>query len=335
MRADDFRKTGRQRRDDPGRVIDRERRLGDVGQLFRITHVERRDIRFGLDQQDLALGKLAHRADRLGVAGMADHHDLEPVLVMALGLDMHLGDQRAGRVDIDHLAPLRLGRDGLGHAVGREDHGPVRRAFVQLLDEDGALLAQSVDDEAVVHDLVADIDRRAPFLQRHLDDLDRPVHAGAEAARRGEVEGKRGLFHRASPCGAHLGERQGRVKAGQPEYALGHRRENDVAAGLRHRDERQENAHRRAHDPRDHRDCVPQRRPGQKQRPDTPPRVPAPRPGKLRLAGREPWLVLRGLDPAAEPEVHHRAGRIANAGHDDQRPDRRRPAYLQGGKDDF
>ena len=36
---------------------------------------------------------------------------------------------------------------------------------------------------AVVHDLVAHIDGRAELLQRQLDDLDRPVDAGAEAAR--------------------------------------------------------------------------------------------------------------------------------------------------------
>ena len=40
-------------------------------------------------------------------------------------------------------------------------------------------VAQPIDDELVVHDLVADIDRCAPFLDRHLDDLDRAVHARA------------------------------------------------------------------------------------------------------------------------------------------------------------
>ena len=62
--------------------------------------------------------------------------------------------------------------------------------FVKFLDEDRAPGAQAVDDEVVVHDLVAHIDRRAPFLQRHLDDLDGPVDAGAEAARRGKIKGQ-------------------------------------------------------------------------------------------------------------------------------------------------
>jgi hypothetical protein len=55
---------------------------------------------------------------------------------VALGLDMDLGDQGAGGVDIDHLAaPASAGTD-FRHAMGREDHGAVIRAFVQLLDED-------------------------------------------------------------------------------------------------------------------------------------------------------------------------------------------------------
>ena len=46
--------------------------------------------------------------------------------------------------------------------------------------------AQPLDDVAVVHDLVADIDRRAVFLERALDDLDRAFDPGAEASRLGQ-----------------------------------------------------------------------------------------------------------------------------------------------------
>ena len=45
---------------------------------------------------------------------------------------------------------------------------------------------QVVDDEPVVHDLVAHVDRRAELRERLLDDRDRAVDAGAEAARIGE-----------------------------------------------------------------------------------------------------------------------------------------------------
>ena len=64
---------------------------------------------------------------------------------------------------------------------------PVRH-FGQLLDEHRALRAQVVDHEAVVHDFVAHVDRRAERFERALDDLDGAVDAGAEAARLGEQD---------------------------------------------------------------------------------------------------------------------------------------------------
>ena len=54
----------------------------------------------------------------LRMAAMAHHDHLQPVLVVALGLDVDLAHKRAGGVDIDHLPPLGLGRDGLGNAMG-------------------------------------------------------------------------------------------------------------------------------------------------------------------------------------------------------------------------
>ena len=134
-----------------------------------------------------ALRQLPHGAHGFGVARMADHHDLQSVFKMPLGLDMDLADQRAGGIDIDHLAPGGLGRDRFRHPMGGKDHRPVIGAILQLFDEHGALCPQPVDDIFVMHDLMAHIDRRAPFLQRHFDDLDGAVHPGAETARRGKV----------------------------------------------------------------------------------------------------------------------------------------------------
>ena len=108
--------------------------------------------------------------------------------MMALRLAVDLGDQRAGGIEIEHVARLAprpaptLARRGRR----RPPAGPVSGHLVELLDEDRALALQAVDHVAVVDDLVADIDRRAPFLQRHLDDLDRPVDTGAKAARRAQ-----------------------------------------------------------------------------------------------------------------------------------------------------
>jgi hypothetical protein len=65
--------------------------------------------------------------------------------------------------------------------MGAEDGNAAGRDLVELVDEMRALGAQPLDDVAVVHDLVAHIDRRTVFLDRPLDDLDRPLHPGAKA----------------------------------------------------------------------------------------------------------------------------------------------------------
>ena len=74
--------------------------------------------------------------------------------------------------------------------MGGEHYRPVVRHFVELVDEHGAQLRQPVDDEPVVDDLVANIDRRAEPLERELDDLDRPIDAGAKAAGCGDEHSK-------------------------------------------------------------------------------------------------------------------------------------------------
>ena len=58
--------------------------------------------------------------------------------------------------------------------------------FVELLDKTRALAFQRLHHMAVVHDLVAHIDGLAIFLERPLDDIDRPDDAGAKAPRLGK-----------------------------------------------------------------------------------------------------------------------------------------------------
>ena len=104
---------------------------------------------------------------------------------------MDLAHQRTGGIEIEQAAARRFGRHGLGHAMGGEDHRRIVRHLVELLHEDGAAMLQLLDDEAIVDDLMADIDRRAIAGQRLFDDLDRPIHSGAESARGGEQDAKR------------------------------------------------------------------------------------------------------------------------------------------------
>ncbi len=58
-------------------------------------------------------------------------------------------------------AAASLVLDGTRHAVGGEDHGGAVRHLVQLSHEDRPLLAQPINHEAIVHDLVAHVDGRA------------------------------------------------------------------------------------------------------------------------------------------------------------------------------
>jgi hypothetical protein len=100
-----------------------------------------------------------------------------------LRLVVHLRHQRAGRVEHGEPAPRRLVAHRARDAVRAEDHRRAVRDGVQFLDEDRPQGAQPVHDEAVVHDLVAHVDRRAEQRDRALDDADGAIDAGAEAAR--------------------------------------------------------------------------------------------------------------------------------------------------------
>jgi hypothetical protein len=114
---------------------------------------------------------------------MADQDQGPAFRHIALALVVDLGDQRAGGVEHRQAARRGFLLHTARHAVGAEDSDRKRRHLGEILDEDGALVLQAFDHVLVVDDLVADIDRRAIFLERALDDLDRPHHARAKASR--------------------------------------------------------------------------------------------------------------------------------------------------------
>ena len=60
--------------DDRAGLVDRERGLRDVRDLLGILELERVDVGLGLDEDDV-VGRLAHRALDLLVAGVADEDD--------------------------------------------------------------------------------------------------------------------------------------------------------------------------------------------------------------------------------------------------------------------
>ncbi len=168
-------------------VVHRQRRLRHIGELVRVVRHEGRGLLRGLDEAHRARRQLPHGAGDLGVAGMADQDDLAAAPEVDFGFAVDLGDQRAGRVDGDEIAPARLFRHRLRHAMGgKHDRRVGVGNLVQLFDEHRALLAQAVHDIAVVDDLVAHIDRLAVHGERPLDRVDGAHHPGAKAARRAQ-----------------------------------------------------------------------------------------------------------------------------------------------------
>ena len=127
---------------------------------------------------------------------MADQHDLAVLLAVEdLGLAVDLGDERAGRVELEEV-PRRAPPPAPTSATPWAEKitgWSVSGISSSSSTKTAPLALRLVDHVAVVDDLVADIDRRAEALQRQLDDLDRPVDAGAEAARRAEQDASGGL----------------------------------------------------------------------------------------------------------------------------------------------
>ena len=138
------------------------------------------------------MGSVPHRPLHLDVPRVTDQRDLHALAVEALGLDVDLGDQRAGGVDRPQLLGRRRLSHGRGHAVGAVDEQRTLGNLGGILDEDGALGPQALDHVPVVDDLVAYVDRRAEAIERLLDDLERPVDTGTEAARAGQLDAHAG-----------------------------------------------------------------------------------------------------------------------------------------------
>src|SRR3546814_12108167 len=91
--------------------------------------------------------------------GMSDEENVTTLRDQALGLAVYLGDERAGRVDIDQLPGLGGAWHALRDAVRGKDDGHAVGHLIQFLDKDGAPGSQVVDHELVVHDLIPDKDR--------------------------------------------------------------------------------------------------------------------------------------------------------------------------------
>ena len=136
--------------------------------------------------QDRRLGRLAHRPLDLLVAGVPDQDHRVALGRVAPGLDVHLGHERAGRVDRVQPARGRVRVHRRSHAVGGEDDRRSGRRLLLALDEHRTAFLELADDVRVVDDLLADVHRRAVVGERQLHRVDGAFDAGAVAARRGQ-----------------------------------------------------------------------------------------------------------------------------------------------------
>ena len=126
--------------------------------------------------------------------------------------------------DRSEASERTAGDDAVG---GEHDRGAVGH-LVELVDEDRAALLQVGHHPGVVHDLLAHVDRRAAQLERALDDLDRPLHPGAERPRPGQQ-------HRPLPAGGGpaLGDRGGRAQRAERGHPAGDHAGAEAAVGDR------------------------------------------------------------------------------------------------------
>ena len=140
-------------------------------------------------------GAFAARADHLVVVCVADEDDAVVLPGIALHFQVHLGDQGTGSVKDVQLLRRGFGPDAGGDAVGAEDGGGARRDGGDFVDKYRALLLKSLDHVAVVHDLLAHVNRLVEDLQRLLDDVNGPVHPGTKAARLGQDQPRQCHVH--------------------------------------------------------------------------------------------------------------------------------------------
>ena len=111
---------------------------------------------------------------------VADQYHVAPRASITNDFHVNLGHQRTGRIEHGKAALFRFFLDRARYAMRAENHGRAIRHFGEFFNEHRAHVLQPVNDKAVMHDLVAHIDRRTELDDRLLDDLDRPIDAGTE-----------------------------------------------------------------------------------------------------------------------------------------------------------
>ena len=177
-----------QHRNDFGRIIYRERSLSQKRQVVRVCRLKIACILGRFNQGHCALWHLPKGADDFGMARVSDKDDVPSGIDLPFGLPVDFRHQRTCRIEIIQATRLRVGGNGLGHAMRRKHDMAAVGNLIQILNKNGALCLQTVDDKAVVDYFVPHIDRAATLFERKFDDLDGAVYACTKTARGSEQE---------------------------------------------------------------------------------------------------------------------------------------------------
>ena len=165
-----------------GGFVQAQRGLGKIADAlgvgqFQIVHV------FQRLHQIAALRYFTQRADHFVMILVSDQDDAEAVARETHRFQMHFGDQRTRGVDHVQAALLGLAAYFGRHAVRAENRPRAGRYFVEFLDKHRARGAQLLHHVLVMHNFLADINRRAVQIERNLHYVDSPDDAGAETTR--------------------------------------------------------------------------------------------------------------------------------------------------------
>jgi len=128
----------------------------------------------------------ARRSASLFVAFVAHVDDAVPLAGAGADLVVHLGDEWAHRVDDVAATFASLAHHLGGGTVGGEHHRTAHGNLGDVIDEHDAELAESVDHDLVVDDLVVAVHRRIEAAHHPRERLDGHLHSGAEATGRSQ-----------------------------------------------------------------------------------------------------------------------------------------------------
>ena len=171
----------------------RERGLGEHRDLRPVAEIGERGVEVvgALDEAD-RVGRDRERADRFVVAGVPDVEHGEALAGPDLRFVVHLGDERADRVHDVAAFGAGLGDHFGRRSVRRQHQRRAGRHLGNVVDEHDALLAEALDHEPVVDDLVVAVHGRLERPHHPGERLDRHLDPGAEAARLGQQHGLHG-----------------------------------------------------------------------------------------------------------------------------------------------